>query len=141
MKLTLTQKKVANIIAFAIGIISLFLFFKGLYLWAGIAFILMGCIGIFTKRQAAELIIVIGLAPILIYFGLMRLMIAWSIIIMLVGLYDFLMVLQIREDMKANGNIKDQKAFNESFRQKELIHVLFTKLIKCLGIKNPAGIE
>jgi hypothetical protein len=141
MKLTLTQKKVANIIAFTIGIVSLFLFFKGLYLWAGIAFILMGVIYTCIKVQGGELNILIGFIPILYHYQQMKLFYTLMTIITLVALYDFLMVLQIREDMKANGNIKDRKAFNESFRQKELIHVLFTKLIKCLGIKNPAGIE
>ena len=136
MKLTPLQKKIWYIIAFAIGIISLFLFFKGLYLWAGIGFITMGVIFTCIKIQGGELNMVIGLSPILFHFGLMKWVVVWSIIIVLVGLYDFLIIFEIRKDLKGIGKEKDRKAFIESFREEELVHVLFTKLIKCFGFNK-----
>ncbi len=134
--MTEKQRKIIHIIAFAIGIISLFLFFKGLYLWAGIGIILMGVIFTCIKVHGGELNIVIGLMPILIQFQQMTLLGFLSIIVMLAGIYDLIMIIQIRKDLKVNGSIKDRKAFNESFREKELFHRLFVKLGKLLALNK-----
>ena len=130
------QRKIIQITALTIGITSLFLYFQGELLGAGIGIMTMGIICTCIKKAGGELNVLVGLMPILIYFEQRMLLVFLSLILLVAALYDLVVISETKNNLTGEDKKQRGQEFLEKFREKELVHALCVKLVRLLGIKR-----
>jgi hypothetical protein len=128
MEQSSTQQRFSKIIIAGLGIVALFCFFKGFYLWTGIVAIAAAVVAEFLKRPGTELLILIGIMIISIQYHQTKLWLSLNLIIMTIALCDMVVLFKVSKELTGMEEQKKQEEFIRRFRQRETLHSLLMKV-------------
>jgi len=134
MNKTTPQQKIGIFIYLGLGLISLLCLFNGLYLWAGIIFIVAALVANVLKGAGIELSILISIMIILVHYGQRELVGFLSFLIMIIAICDLYILAQIIEELSGMEKVKKKDEFRRRFRQREALHALLMKIFR----RNPS---
>lgn len=124
------NKTVLKIILIALNFVSLVFFLKSQYVYAGLALLAAGVIGIILGKLCAELVVLAGCFVISLVLNQKIVVLILAFVIIPVCIYDLAQFFQSKKNITCcNVNAKNND-WVKIFRERELLHKLLKKVIR-----------
>lgn len=123
-------KTVLKIILIVLNVVSLIFFLKSQYIYAGLALLLAGVVGIILGKPCAELVVLVGCLVISAILNQKIIVLILAFLIITVCIYDLVQFFQSKKNITyCNVNARNNE-WVQDFREKELLHKLLKNIIR-----------